>query len=238
MNSFFNATEPILRRKQHALDVQDLCGLLRVRFKIGQAQLFSSLYTRVDQAFLLWGWITLIIFAAAQFLPVSWITQAYVWSFLTLVGTVAMIGLTRFWTRIEQLSWVSYGWGGLMIAAVSLTDLGLFCGWAPVLMHLCDLWLGTCALGYLLTGIGLRSRAFLMIGLVHLGSMALLPVVGGWQFLFTGAVMGGSLLLLSEVQWDMRSAIDSPWLSQAEKRFNRQQAQQRQLFLQETSPSA
>ena len=45
----FSTTEPILRRKQHALDVQDLEGLLRVNLKIKDLELFSGFYTRIDK---------------------------------------------------------------------------------------------------------------------------------------------------------------------------------------------
>jgi hypothetical protein len=53
--SFFNASEPLIRRKQEALDLQDLQGLLRLRWRVGPVNLFSLLYTRIDQVFVVWG---------------------------------------------------------------------------------------------------------------------------------------------------------------------------------------
>lgn len=53
--AFFNLSEPVLRRKQTDLDMQDLCGLLKVRLQLGSLRLLSVAYTRVDQAILLWG---------------------------------------------------------------------------------------------------------------------------------------------------------------------------------------
>lgn len=226
--TFFNSTEPIIRRKQTALDLQDLCGLLKIKIEIGNNQLFSRFYTRVDQALLLWGIIALTIFTTAQFLPLSWITQAYFWSALTLVATAWMISLTNFWTKVEQLSWVMYLWGALMLLTLILTNLGIFGGWGIVLMNLCPLWLGSCAVGYFLTGLGLRSRLFMLIGLIHLCGIAVLPLITGWQFLATGLIIAGSLVLLSELQWDMRDPIHSPVLSEEQREFNQQQQQRRQ----------
>jgi hypothetical protein len=49
----FGFDQPILRRKQHELDVQDLEGLLRIQITVKNLTLFSSFYTRIDQVFLL-----------------------------------------------------------------------------------------------------------------------------------------------------------------------------------------
>ncbi len=226
--NFFNPTEPIIRRKQTALDIQDLCGLREINLTIGDRTLFSKFYTRIDQALLLWAIIAFLIFSTAQFSPISWITQGYLWSFVTVAATALMMGLTRFWTKVEQLSWVMYLWGGLMIGSLILTNCGIFLGWSWVLMNLCSLWLGTCALGYLITGMGLQSRLFILMSLIHAVGIMVLPTIVGWQFFVTGLIIAGSLLFLSEVQWDMREAIESPVLSEAEKQFNQQQYQLRQ----------
>lgn len=215
MTSFFNYGEPLLRTKQEALDIQDICGLLKMRWQIGSVKLLSTFYTRLDQAFILWGWMTLTIFATAQFFPMSWTTQAYLWSVLTIASTLVMVALTRFWARVEQLSWVLYTWSTLMILGLVLTDLAVLRGWPMLLLNLCCLWLGISALGYGITGVGLRSRTFLLTGLVHILGILLLPLFLDWQFLFTGLVMGGSLLVLSELQWDMRLPIESPMLAPA-----------------------
>ncbi|WP_017658859.1 hypothetical protein [Baaleninema simplex] len=226
--TLFTSKEPLLREKQDALDIQDLCGLLQIQWKVGKFTLFSAFYTRIDQALWLWGSIALVIFATAQFFPISWTIQAYLWSILTCAGTVAMAMLTRFWVRVEQLSWIVYVWAGLMGLGLLLTDFGIFFGVGTILLNLCSLWLGLSAIGYFATGLGMRSRTFVAMGIVHLLGIAILPNLMAWQFLFTGILIGGSLFLLSELQWDMRPPIDSPVLSETEKQFNRQQHHRRQ----------
>ncbi|MEB3210452.1 MAG: hypothetical protein VKL39_03830 [Leptolyngbyaceae bacterium] len=101
---------------------------------------------------------------------------------------------------------------------------GIFLGWGWVILHLCQLWLGLSALGYVLTGWGVRSRTFLIAGGCHLIGIALLPLFSLWPFLFSGIIIAGTLLFLSEVQWDMRPPSDKPFLSDEENEFN--QAQQ------------
>jgi hypothetical protein len=89
-----------------------------------------------------------------------------------------------------------------MVLGLVITDLSIFLGWGDVLMYLCPLWLGLVAIGYFCTGVGMRSRTLMLLGLVHLLSIWILPYVGSWQFLTTGIIMGGSVLLLAEFQWD------------------------------------
>jgi hypothetical protein len=50
--------------------------------------------------------------------------------------------------------------------------------------------------------------ALLAASLFHLSGIFILPCTGGWSFLFTGAVMVFSLLVLAELQWDMRHRIN------------------------------
>jgi hypothetical protein len=226
--TFFNASEPLIRCKQEHLDVQDRAGLLRLRWQIGNITLFSGLYTRIDQTFLLWGLVTAGIFFTAQFVPISWSTQAIIWSTLTLVGTGVMTVLTLFWVKVERVSWILYCWAILMITGLVLTDCSIFACWGGLLLHLCDLWLGLSAIGYFCTGYGLRSRTFILIGLTHLLSIPLLTLVAPWQYLTTGIIMAGCLLLLSELQWDMRSPIENTLLSEEQKEFNRIQKHLRQ----------
>ena len=64
-------------------------------------------------------------------------------------------------------------------------------------MHLCDLWLGLSAVGYICTGWGLRSRAFIVAGLFHVLGILILPYCVGWQFLATGLVMTVNLLMFA-----------------------------------------
>ncbi len=228
---FFNPSEPILRSKQEALDFQDRQGLLRIHWQVGRATLFSRFYTRIDQVFLLWGLISAAIFITAQFLPLSWVIQAGLWSALTLIGTVGMVVLTHFWVKVERLRWVLYCWVILMLAGVLLTDLSIFLSWGQVLMRLCPMWLGLSALGYFCTALGMRSRAFTLASIVHLIGIAVLPCMGGWQFVTTGIVMATSLLLFAEIQWDMRPPIAYNVLTPEQKRFNEEQYQLRQALL-------
>lgn len=202
MISFFNPNAPLLCRKQSLLDLPDIPGLWRCHLQIGKFTLLSTFYTRLDQACIVWGVISLIIFGTAQFFPISWLTQAVWWSALSLIGTVGMMVLTPSWLRLEGLGWILDSWIILMLLGLVITDLGIFFSWGTVLMQLCPLWLGLVAIGYFCTGIGMRSRTLMIIGLVHLLSIPLLAYVGSWQFLTTGIIMGGSVLILAEFQWD------------------------------------
>lgn len=220
----FNTTEPIIRRKQHALDFQDRQGLLKLKLEISNKTLFNNIYTRIDQVFVVWGLITAVIFFTAQFAPIDWVTQAAFWSVLTVVGTIGMTVLTHFWVKVERLRWVLYSWIVLMLGGVIITDFGLYYGSGTILMHLCHLWLGLSAVGYFCTGIGLRSRAFIVAGLFHIAGIVILPFCIGWQFLVTGLVMSANLLMFAETQWDMRPPIDNySILTQEQQEFNRQQ---------------
>ncbi len=225
----FNSAEPIIRRKQHALDFQDRQGLLQLKLEISNKTLFNSLYTRIDQVFVAWGIITAVIFFTAQFAPINWVTQAVFWSILTGIGTVGMTILTYFWVKVERLQWILYSWIVLMLSGAVVTDLGILLGWGQILMHLCDIWLGLSAIGYFCTGLGLRSRAFILAGLFHIFGIFILPFFMGWQFLVTGLIMTANLWIFAETQWDMRPPIDNySVLTEEQKEFNRQQYSIRQ----------
>jgi hypothetical protein len=222
--NFFNFSDPILSRKQKALDYQDREGLLQFNLKVNNKTFYLANYTRIDQVFVLWGIISATIFITAQFAPISWLVQAIWWSTLTVVGTLAMIVMTHFWVKVERLRWVLYAWVILMLFGVLITDLGIFLGWGQVLMYLCQLWLILSALGYFCTGIGLRSRAFMISGTIHLLGILILPFAIGWQFLATGLVMVANLLVFAETQWDMRPPIDNyDLLTSEQKQFNQEQ---------------
>lgn len=222
--SLLNSAEPIIRRKQHALDFQDRQGLLALKLQISNRTLFNSIYTRIDQVFVVWGLITAIIFFTAQFATIDWITQAALWTILTLAGTASMTVLTHFWVKVERLRWVLYSWIVLMLLGVGITDFGLYYGSGTVLMNLCHIWLALSAVGYFATGFGLRSRAFMLAGLFHLAGIVILPFCLGWQFLVTGLVMTANLLMFAETQWDMRPPIDNyGLLTEEQKEFNREQ---------------
>ncbi len=229
--TFFNPTEPIIRSKQEQLDFQDRQGLLRFHLAIGNKTLISAFYTRIDQVFVVWGLICATIFLTAQFSPISWLVQAGFWSVLTLIGTVSMVVLTHFWVKVERLKWLLYCWVMLMVTGVVVTDLSIFLGWGEVLMNLCPMWLGLSAVGYFCTGIGMRSRAFILAGIVHLFAIILLPYVGGLQFITTGLVMAANLLMFAEVQWDMRPPISYNLLTREQKCFNEEQYKLRQATL-------
>ncbi|MEM9274748.1 MAG: hypothetical protein AAGA80_17565 [Cyanobacteria bacterium P01_F01_bin.143] len=228
--TYFNFAEPIFRPKQKELDYQDLQGLLKFSIKIRNNTLLSAFYTRIDQVFVLWGLISAVIFFTAQFSPIDWMTQAIFWSIITLVGTLTMGFLTYFWVRVEKLRWVLYTWAFLMLGGVIITDYGILYSWVPVLINLCPLWLGLSAIGYLCTGFGLRSRAFIVSGLFHLLGIAILPYFLGWQFLVTGLIMTLNLLVFAETQWDMRPPIrDYNLLTEEQAEFNKQQYLLRQI---------
>lgn len=200
--TYFNPNAPLLSQKQDVLELPDIPGLWRCHWKVGNLTLVSTFYTPLDQVCLIWGVISLVIFATAQFFPISWMTQAVWWSVLSVIGTGMMVALTPSWLRTDGLGWVIDSWVALMLLGLVVTDLSIFLGWGQVLMHLCPLWMGLVALGYVGTGLGMRSRTLILTGLVHLLSMAILPYVGAMQFIATGIIMGGSSILLAVFQWD------------------------------------
>jgi hypothetical protein len=226
--TFFNSGEPLLRRKQTHLDVQDLQGLLRWRLTLNQRTVLSWLYTRIDQVFLLWGWITGIIFLTPHFFPaIGWSQQAVWWSVISGFGIAAMTGLAWFWVKVERLRWLIYLWSGLTAVGLGVTNYGIVVGAGIILAHLCSLWLSICVLGYGVMGLAMRSRTFLLMALLHLATIPIIPRVIGHQFLVTGTVISGSLFLLAEVQWDMRPPIPSPVLTAEQQAFNGEQWRRR-----------
>lgn len=225
----FNLSEPLLRRKQKDLDLQDLCGLLQINWSIGNKTLFCNVYTRIDQVFIVWAVITALIFITAQFCPISWQFQGILWSVVSIIGTGAMIHLSNFWVSVERLRWLIYLWASLMLIGVFITNIGIFCLIPSILMNLCPLWLGLSAIGYLVMGLGMKSKTFIISGVIHLLAINLLTYVTGWQFFVTGLIMSSCLFLLAELQWDMRPALDSDFLTPQQQEFNRQQRQLRQL---------
>jgi len=206
--TFFNYSVPPLGRKQLNMEVQELEGLWQVQFPLGKERFYSKFYTCLDRACLLSSLLLIPMFGTAQFFPVSWMLQAGLWSVLGLGGTAAMVSMTYSWVKRERLTWVLYGWVILMLLGLVLTDFGIFLGWGKVLANLCPLWLGISGIGYLGTGFALRSRALLAASFFHLSAILILPYSDGWSFLFTGAVMVFSLLVLAELQWDMRHPIN------------------------------
>lgn len=173
-----------------------------IRWSINQTLVFSSVYTRHDRACLLWGSVTMCIFLVAQFVPISWAHQAIAATVLTIVGIVGMTWLTAYLAVEKRIAFVLYSWVVLMALGAALTDMALIYSWLPVLMNFCTLWLGIAGIGYCITSIGMRSRTFLVSGLLHLGAIALLPWVGSWQPIVTGLIISGGVLFMAEFQWD------------------------------------
>ncbi len=221
--TFFNYSVPPLRRKQLNLEVQDLQGLWQVQIPLGKDRFYSTFYTCLDRACLMWSLLLIPMFGTAQFFSVNWMLQAGLWSALSLAGTVAMVSWTYCWVKKERLTWVLYGWVILMLLGLLLTDLGIFLGWGKVLINLCPLWLGMSGIGYLGTGLALRSRALLAASFFHLLGILILPYTSGWSFLFTGGVMVFSLLVLAEWQWDMQHPINYAALTPKQQDLEREQ---------------
>ena len=226
--TFLNSAEPLLQPKQSALDIQDLKGLLKIHFKLGSHTLIESHYTRIDQIFMLWGFLSGLIFITAQFIPIAWSTQAWIWSGLTVGVTLVMTVLSWCWTGIERLRWLIWLWVILLVVGVSLTDYSIFHYWGWGMAHLSELWLIVCALGYWATGWGLRSRSLSLIGLIHLMGCVFLPFVAPYQFLVTGLIMTSTLFFLGEYQWDMRPPSEFANLTPSQRQFNQQQRLLRQ----------
>ena len=149
--TFFNYSVPPLRPKPLNIDVQKLEGLWQVQFPLGKDRFYSTFYTVLDRACLLWSLLLIPMFGTAQFFPVSW---------------------------------------------------------KKLLVNLYPLWLGISGIGYWGTGFAVRSLALLPASVFHLSGILILPSTGCLSFLFTGAVMVFSLLVLAQLPWDMRHPIN------------------------------
>jgi hypothetical protein len=200
---FFKPQQPILQKKQLSSNPQQLTLMKCLIIKPLEIINLSGIYTCIDQAMAIWGIFAAIIFMTAQFSPISWTNQAIFWSIITLIGIVTMIILTYSWTVVEKLSWLLYTWVALMVIGIVVTDITTAYHWGFMLSHLCELWLILSIIGYLLTGWGMRSRAFFIATIIHCITIFILPYVNGWQFGVTGLVMMSNLLIFSETQWDM-----------------------------------
>ncbi|WP_088891643.1 hypothetical protein [Leptolyngbya ohadii] len=200
--SFFNLDTPVISKKKSALEIPPAPGLLKIHWQVGRFTIHSSFYTKHDQACLLWSILSGSIFVMAQFLPVSWITQAIFASAITLTGIAGMVYLTWYLRAERRLAIVLYAWIGLMLTGAIVTDLSIIFSWLPVLMNICALWLSLSAIGYLITAVGMRSRAFFLAAMLHLLAIQILPYVAPWQSLITGIVIGFSVYLIAELQWD------------------------------------
>ena len=192
----------IFQHKQILVDPVDLHGVLCIRFG-GQDKSFISTYlTRLDQALILWGVVTAAIFLIAQFYPLDWSLQSIVWSVLSGGAILASGRLTWFWVSTRNQRWILYFWSFLVVVGLCLTDYGIVLGWGIVLGNLCSMWLAISALGYLITGIGIRAWALILMSFVHLCAIPSLMLFPAWQFFLTGVVMSSSLFCLAAFQWE------------------------------------
>ncbi|MEO1623342.1 MAG: hypothetical protein AAFU53_20235 [Cyanobacteria bacterium J06632_3] len=163
-------------------------------------------FTEIDQAFIVWGAITLAIFSLGQFSPLSWTIQAVLDAALTGAGIATTSGLTWAIAVQAKLRWVIFLWAGLMAAGTVVTAYGVFFSSVLILSNLCLLWLGLCAVGYGAMAVGMRSRCFTAACLVHFAAMLFLNCTLGCQFFSSGLIMASTLFFFSFVQWDMQSS--------------------------------
>ncbi|MGB7084592.1 MAG: hypothetical protein WBD47_03500 [Phormidesmis sp.] len=160
-------------------------------------------FSEIDQAFLVWGALTLVIFSLGQFSTLSWAMQAILDAALTGVSIATTSGLTWAIASIAKLRWVVLLWAGLMSLGTIATLYGIFYGSALILSNLCVLWLSLCAVGYGAMAIGMHSCCFTVACLVHLGAIAALSYTSSYQFFDSGLVMALTLFFFSVVPWDM-----------------------------------
>ena len=188
--------------KQALPAADERIGLIALHHHLPMGIVLATYYTRLDQALLLWGAVTAIIFAIAQFSCWDWHTQAIADSILTLSAVLATIALTWQWAMAKRARWVVGLWSGLMLSAIALSDYGILVGNGLILRHLCTGWLSICALGYGVTAIGMRSQALKLIALLHLCLVPILVARVTEQFWLTGSVLTLSLWILATLQWD------------------------------------
>lgn len=192
----------IFQLKKSLVDPVDLHGVIKIQFGNPQNPFISTYLTRLDQALLTWGVATAIIFSVAQFSFLDWHTQAILWSVLSCLIVSISGKLTWFWVTTRKQHWILYGWTLLVITGLCVTDYGIWQGSGLILRHLCALWLAISAIGYGLTGIGIKAPALILLGVVHaftIPSLTLLPL---HQFLLTGSIMSVSLFFLAAFHWD------------------------------------
>lgn len=207
----FDLSDPLSPSYPEPIGVQGPGGLLKTYLK-RQIKTFTTIcLTELDQAFIAWGLIALVIFSMAQFSSLNWTTQAVIDAALTGAGIAGTSALTWEIASLAQLRWVVFLWAILMMFGMVLTAYGIFGGIGLILMNLCPLWLGLCAFGYGLMAVGMGSRCFSACTLVHGVAIAGLPFNPSWQFFTSGLVISLTLLFFSVVPWDMRTAeADEP----------------------------
>ncbi len=202
----FDLRDTIETNESESLGTQYLSGSLSSFFKQRFQDWPGVCFSPIDQAFLVWGGLTLIIFLTGQFSSMSWMTQATLDAALTGAGIAWASGLN--WTLIddERLNWVIFLWAGLMTLGMSVTAYGIYGCVSAIMVSLCPLWMGLCALGYGAMAVGMRSHAFTAACLVHILAIPVLYHQPNWQYLTTGLVISLTLLFFSIVPWDMQVA--------------------------------
>ena len=207
----FDLHDALLPQNPEALAIQDLGGLFRLHLKKKMTALASICFTEIDQAFVIWGLVTLAIFSLAQFSTLAWTTQAIIAAPLTGIAIGLTSGITWTLASDEKLRWVVLLWAGLMAGGVGITAYGVFEGVVFILTNLCPIWLALCALGYGLMSVGMRSHAFTAASLVHSVAIIAMPFQAHWQLMDTGLVIAYTLFLFSVIPWDMQaSETDNP----------------------------
>ena len=199
------------------IGMRDPLGLAKAHLKFLASQLVAEgqivaeniaekvCFTYIDQAFILWGVASIVIFSIAQFSLLGWATQATIDAAITGACIACTSGLTWKIAREENLRWVVFLWAALMSGGMVLTAYGIFCGVGVILIDLCPIWLGICALGYTAMGVKMRSYSFTAAAIVHGIGIFGISLVPAWQFLASGLVMALTLFFFSVVPWDMRS---------------------------------
>ena len=162
-------------------------------------------FTYIDQAFILWGVASVAIFFIAQFSLLSWATQAVVDAAITGACIASTSSLTWKIAKEENLRWVVFLWAVLMAGGMALTAYGIFCGVGSILINLCPIWLGLCALGYTVMGMKMWSYSFTAAAIIHGIGIFSVSFVPSWQFLASGLIIALTLFFFSVVPWDMRS---------------------------------
>ncbi|NEQ51470.1 MAG: hypothetical protein F6K11_15230, partial [Leptolyngbya sp. SIO3F4] len=171
---------PIFQLKQSLVDPVDLHGIIKIQFGRQDSTFISTYLTRLDQALIAWGIVTAAIFLVAHFYILDWHTQAIIWSVFSCIAIAISGKLTWFWVTTRNQRWILYSWSVLVVLGLCLTDYGILSGWGLVLRHLCTLWLGISAIGYMITGIGIQAQALVLIGLIHAGTIFTLPILASW----------------------------------------------------------
>lgn len=202
------AKEPRLRDPIH---------LTKAHLKFLRSQLFTKCngiaiaaaeavcFTSIDQAFILWGAASAVIFSTAQFSLLSWTTQALIDTAITGICIALTSSLTWQIAQEGNLRWVVFLWAVLMSGGMALTAYGIFYSVGAILVNLCPIWLSLCTLGYVAMSIKMRSYSFTAAAIVHAFATVHIDLVPSWQFLASGLVMSLTLFFFSVVPWDMRA---------------------------------